>query len=334
MLALHKSTAVISLFLSSLTGAVPQASSPSSTALPTATPYYTFPPGTNVENLALRSNGGILANIISAPQIAYIPPSPPADSEAPVIASFGPPANGVLGVAEMEDDVFYVVTERDNLTTSIPTNGTGQVWRLDLRGCDDDVVEGKVTPELVANVKDSGLLNGVDAIKEIGVLLLADSIAGKIWRIEVSTGDISVAIEDELTAVDLSAQFRLGANGVHVQDSYAYFTNTGLQLYARTPISPAGYGTGPSEVLNQGSSSPAPDDFALTGQGSGAFITDADLMGVIRFEGNSGIAPLVATGTRPTAARLGMRCGDEDVLYISTAGNETFGGGIETYKYV
>lgn len=66
---------------------------------------HEFPRGTCIENLAIRSNGLILANLVSAPEIYLVDPKTGAASLATKI----PAATGLLGIAEIEKDVYYVV---------------------------------------------------------------------------------------------------------------------------------------------------------------------------------------------------------------------------------
>lgn len=59
---------------------------------------HEFPGGTWIENLAIRSNGLILANLLSAPEIYQVDPS----THAAVLAAKIPAATGLLGIAEIE----------------------------------------------------------------------------------------------------------------------------------------------------------------------------------------------------------------------------------------
>ena len=116
---------------------------------------------------------------------------------------------------------------------------------------------------------------------------------------------------------------------MHVQDGYAYYTNTGQQVYARTPVDGDGVATGPSEVLAKGAGIPAPDDFALVGADGVALVTDATLSEVLLVEGGSA-KPVASVSTRPTAVRA--KNGEEGTWYVSSAGNATVGGAI--YQFV
>lgn len=163
--------------------AFPQASSAAS-ALPQATEVYHFPTGTWVENLAIRSNGGILASFAVQPQIAYLDPSQPGATPK-TIASFPAPATGTLGITELEPDVFYVAS--DNVNPLAPQKGKGQVWRLDMTKYDEC---SDVSVDLIANFTDSLFLNGVTHISETNVVLVADSYQQAVWSLDVQTKQI------------------------------------------------------------------------------------------------------------------------------------------------
>lgn len=160
--------------------------STSTVPLPTATTVHRFPNGTWVENLAIRSNGGILVDFGTSPQVAYVDPAAPEGKEAPIIATFPAPATGALGIAELTPDVFYVATSAVGFAGPTP-NGTGQIWEIDMRKYDKRQ-EAKVT--LVANLTESVFLNGVAALGDMKTLLVADPEKGLIWNVNVQTGDV------------------------------------------------------------------------------------------------------------------------------------------------
>src|ERR1700722_14136610 len=89
---------------------------------------FEFAKGTWVENLAVRSNGKVLVTLGTSPELYQIDPfSDPA--EATLVYRF-PDAKALGGIAEVEHDVFAVISYNASLTT----NGGAQfVWKADLR---------------------------------------------------------------------------------------------------------------------------------------------------------------------------------------------------------
>ena len=163
--------------------------STSSTSLPQATTIHQFPDGTYIENFAIRQDGSLLIDTLSAPQTLYFDPSKP-DQQPIVIANYPPPATGALGLAELGSDVFYVATNAyDFQAGAPPANGTGQIWRLDFSECNGNVEDAALT--LVANITDSLLLDGLAAVPESNMILVTDALAGVIFGVDVETGEVT-----------------------------------------------------------------------------------------------------------------------------------------------
>jgi hypothetical protein len=105
-------------------------------ALSAALPYpndgavgvvWQFPNGTWIENLAVRQSGEILASSLSRFALYQVDPFSHTET---TIAEFG--NAGVLGIAEVENDVFVVVTAEVNLVTSVATPGSAKAWKVDM----------------------------------------------------------------------------------------------------------------------------------------------------------------------------------------------------------
>ena len=301
--------------------ALPQATISSTSPLPQVTPVHKFLNGTWVENLAIRSNGGIVVSILSSPEVLYLDPSDNFET-ATTVATFPAPATGVLGIAEMEPEIFYVAANSYDFSAQQPfTNGTGSVWRIDL----SEYAERKDSPlpvREIARFPQSGTLNGVTSIPEKKLLLIADSTMGVVWRLNVRTKVIDVAINNTFTQVNQTAKsagLGLGANGVHIKDGFAYLTNSGSDLYARVPIDDSGLATGPGQILTQGLLG-FPDDFAL-GNGEEAYVADGVSNSVLYTSGHEDVRA-VASVEGPTSIQYGRVGNDTKALYIASTGND------------
>ena len=88
---------------------------------------WQFPNSTWIENLAVRQTGEILASSLSRYALYQVDPFSHTES---TIAEFG--GDGVLGIAEVENDVFIVVTAKVNLATSVATPGSAKAWKVDM----------------------------------------------------------------------------------------------------------------------------------------------------------------------------------------------------------
>jgi hypothetical protein len=85
---------------------------------PTLHDIWQFPLGTWVENLAVRTNGQLLVTLLSQPELYHVDPF---QKTAPTLIHSFPNASGLLGIAEIEDDVFAVVAGNWSTTTLATT---------------------------------------------------------------------------------------------------------------------------------------------------------------------------------------------------------------------
>ncbi|RKK91148.1 hypothetical protein BFJ71_g11033 [Fusarium oxysporum] len=134
--------------------------------------FATIPDTLNLENFALRHNGDI------------------------VVYS----ASGLLGIAKLEKDVFYVAGA--NVTGSTPIAiSTNAVWKVDLRGLKikkDNNLSKPAKVSLVTEIPSAGLLNGMT--QDNSRLPLSDSALGQILLLNVNTKEYKTIINDETTA--------------------------------------------------------------------------------------------------------------------------------------
>lgn len=263
-----------------------------------------FPTGVWLENLAVRSNGDLLATRIDKGEVISINPRTGAQH---VVLSF-PHTLSALGIAEVSPDVFAVAT--GNYSTSTGTTpGSYSIWTLDLRRY--------AKAEQVADVPDAGVLNGVARLDDRRVLA-ADSINGVVYEIDLRTGSSRVVLSGPAYKAPPPPAYQLGVNGIHVHRGALYFTNTGAGTLSRVPLR-----GGKAEVLVEGLE--IPDDFTLTASGD-AFLTVNVVRSVVHLALPSGNRTQVAGGPdstdfgTPTAAQFGRTRADRKTLYVVTGG--------------
>lgn len=109
-----------------------------SLAVPTAAGKVTvrdvwqFSDPTWVENVAVRSNGHLLVTVASRPDLYQIDPT----GGAPLLVHTFPQYISLLGIAEIESDVFAVVTGNVTLATLTSIQGTfSSCFVCDLTHC-------------------------------------------------------------------------------------------------------------------------------------------------------------------------------------------------------
>ena len=195
-----------------------------------------FPVKSFLENLAVRSDNSILVTSMNAKELFYVPPSSDAGAVDPVLLHrFDQPTTGIV---EIEPDLFLVST------SNLYTTHESYLHRLDLRGWQPG---SPVRPEMVFHFPDTARgLNG-SCLLAPGVVLVADSFAGLIWRLDVQPDGRDMQARVWL-AHDSMDYFpgklkpeQPGVNGVRyaARTRHLYYTATAKKLLMRVPVSPA-----------------------------------------------------------------------------------------------
>jgi hypothetical protein len=313
---------VLGVFVS-LSSLIPALPHPSPTSKSPIQTIYEFPNETWVENIAVRSSGELLLTLITAPDLYQLNPSSP--TEAILIHSF-PTATSLLGIAEIQPDVFAVVVGNWSITTFSTISGSYSVWKVDLRPFkldNDGEMASKPAVTKIADIPEASFLNGMTLLAPLSTyLLIADSALGVVWRLNYLTAEYEIALDNELMKpVPNFLNVVLGINGVHTRDGYLYFTNSFQKLFASVPISAQGTATGPYKVIAYNGLG---DDFAFDASGN-AYITQdpADALELVTPEGKVTVLAGSTNSTileGDTAAAFGRTRRDSETLYITTNG--------------
>ncbi|KAL8785913.1 MAG: hypothetical protein Q9195_008434 [Heterodermia aff. obscurata] len=289
---------------------------------------HQFPPGTWLENLAVQSSGDILVTLLTSPDVYQIDPT---QQRAPLLIHSFTPYRGLLGITELHPNIFYLAA--GNATyTSLDSPGTWAVFKLDL-------THGATSPCITqtATFPNAHLLNGMTVLSTSqGTLLVADSLAGVVYRLDTTTGETAVVIDDPSMKGS-----PLGVNGLKIREGSLYFTNLGQGLFVRIPIREDGTPSGKAVVLSRDVTDA--DDFVLDDQGN-AFVAENGVNNLAFLDLRSGVnatrtvvagAPLEDPGVLagPTAVGFGRGEGEARNLYVTTSGglasglaNRTLGG--------
>lgn len=275
---------------------------------------YQFPNGTWVENIAVRYNGNLLVTLVNVPELWEI--SDPSSSleqhqqnitTATLIHSFYG-VEYLTGITEMEPDVFIVASPR-------------VIWRVDFRAAMHD--PGPRITEIIT-VPGALNLNGMttfDVTK--GLVLIADSMLGVVWRVNTRTGESVIVLEDERTmAGDFSLGPLVGINGVKVNGDHVYYNNCPRRLYCRVRVDLAtGTAVGPYEMISENTMG---DDFALDRFGVGYLAGLIDNIVTMVYPNGTHRVIAGARNSRElagaTAAAFGRAKSDKNVLYVTTGG--------------
>lgn len=175
--------------------------------------------------------------MLSSKELWHIPPY---TSGAPVPAAlmhtFG---QMPMGIVETEPDVFIIAIS-DGYTTH-----ESHLARVDLNGW----TPGEpVTPQIIFTFDDRvRALNGACLLGP-GVLVIADCMAGLIWRVDLNGGARSanarVWLAHDTMAWDPDAEVKppqQGINGVRfgARTGYLYYSSTAQKVFMRVPVDPA-----------------------------------------------------------------------------------------------
>jgi hypothetical protein len=297
------------------------------TALARLSTIATFPEHFFLENLAVRADGSILVTALNHKQLWYVP-APRGDQQVtPVLLHTLD--EFPMGIVETEPDTFYVSLA-----------GKASLQRLDLR---DWVPGTPVQPTRVLSFEEPAGLNGSCMIAP-GVLLLADSLAGVIWRVDLAddgqSATASVWLQDPTMAIDPDNGFtsplgpQPGINGIrHAGRTNAvYYTSTAQKVFARVAVDPASStAVGRPEVV---AGDIAADDFCLDENAGVAYLTTHTGNTIVRVPiglGAQGVTPQVVAGepfteqlVGPSSAAWARGASDYGrVAYVTTDGGHT-----------
>ena len=280
---------------------------------PTVTDVWNFSPGTWVENLAVRSNGQILVTLASTPEIYQVDPT--LKQPATLVHAF-PGYLACLGITELQQDLFYVITGNFSTVTITTGPGSYSVWELDMRGYSP--LGGTPTPSVtkVADFPDSIFFNGITSANQ-DILLIADSRAGAVVSLNVANKAMG-KITDPLMAGTATGE-DVGVNGVKTCQGTLYFTNTDQGLYAEIPLNYAGTAsTAAGKVVL--SNLPSPDDFQFDPAGDTYFAGNNELRSRAAVDGAVALVSNSSLLVGSTALEFGRLPDDRDSVYVTTNG--------------
>ena len=279
---------------------------------PTVRSIYQFTDFT-MENMAARSNGHLLLTGSNQPFLYDIDPT--AASPSPSMLPSIPGVIGVFGIAETSPDVFAVAA--GNYTNLVPANDSFSIWQVDMNQTPEPTVK------LITPIPAAEGLNGMAALNGFsGSVLVADSKKSAVWKVDVSTGAYSIAIQNDDFAPNTAAQ-SLGINGLRMSGGNLYFTNSAQGFFGKVSVNGEGTAVGDVQTLARlDSSAGTYDDLDLDCAGNSWIATHDDLLLAVTTGGTQSNMTGGATQFKePTSARFGRGSGSETtVLYVANAG--------------
>ena len=290
-------------------------------------PVARFPEHFFLENLAVRADGSILVTVLNHKQLWCVPAPDGGQPVTPMlIHTFD---HFAMGIIETEPDIFYVSTA-----------GHATLERFDMRGW---VPSTPVKPTRVLTFDRPAGLNGACLLAP-RVILLADSLAGLIWRVDLAddglTATASLWLQHHTMAPDpdngltspLGPQPGINGIGYAARTNVVYYTSTGQKLFMRVAVDPATHTpVGQPEVV---ASDISADDFCLDENVGVAYLTTHTANTIVRVPinaGTEGATTCVVAGDPFTEQLVGpssaaWRRGPADygrIAYVTTDGGHT-----------
>jgi hypothetical protein len=284
-----------------------------------------FPRYYSLENLAVRHDGSILVTAAPQKELWYIPPADAAVRPGPVLMhTFGQLASGIV---ETQPDVFCISTSDGDTTHE------SFLHRLDLRRWNPGE---PASAETVLKLGEPAAgLNG-SCLLAPGVIMLADSVAGLIWRVDLPAGHGTATarawLKHDTMARDSDCPLvppQPGVSGVRyaARTGYLYYTSTAQKLFMRVPVDPGTHDpAGAPEFVAGGAMA---DDFCLDEDTGVAYLTThrQNTIDRVPLRPDGGARQIVAGEpfdeqlVGPSSAAWGRRPGDYGrVAYVTTDG--------------
>ena len=287
---------------------------PSNCRPPVPKLVYEFPNSTysgGIENIGITTYGHLLLNTNEAPHTYLVDPNS-SNPTAFLVATY-PDATICLGIAEISKDTFAIVA--GNWTSNFEgVLGSFSIWLLDV------AKPNEPKQRLIARIPEAQALNGMTTINgSPNLVLVADSMLGVVWSVNLETGSYTQVIMDPLFAN--TTEIPIGINGLHAIEDTLYFTNTALGVFRKVGITGQGMAAGAITTVAKDGVGKDYDDFAFDHYGNAFIANHPDtIVGVTQ----SGFKWPVAKVSGPTSAVFAKEIGGSRVLYVPTIDGKVY----------
>jgi hypothetical protein len=275
---------------------------------------HSFPINYFVENIAVRRSGQLLVTVHNRGELFQVDPF---SKSAPCLVHHF--SAGVTGIVEVEEDIFYVSVGE------IGAKGSFAIYQVSMLHFAVDESQNVKTPATVSKlveVPDALFLNGSALLSASrGIILVADSILGTVFSINVGSREAKVWLQDKALGKITDNPYYPGVNGIKVHKGALYLSNTDARTFLRAGISATGEATGSVDLVYDQCNA---DDFAFDSEDSVYFTTHV-FQSLLKIR-NNGVRTRIAGGPTDravagtTAAAFGRTPLDRTILYVTTNG--------------
>jgi hypothetical protein len=175
----------------------------------------------------------------------------------------------------------------------------------------------------LARIPFAQVLNGMTRLakNDTSHVLISDSAAGNVIRLNVVTGDYAVVISDP-TMLPISDGINVGVNGIHTWGDQLFYISLDQGIFAKIPISlSTGAAKGPADIIINGTLE-FPDDFALSRDGLTAWVAENGVFVLMEVDILAKTSRVKFNNTllaSTSSAALGRSCSNWDSIYITGA---------------
>lgn len=322
--------AVYSMLLASLLAA-PVALATPAMSPKNVTELYRFSNATEteLENIAVRSNGQLIVTCANMDTVFIFDPSE--DDVEPKTIDTWPPGYSALGITEVYPDFFAVnvgTLNSSNLTTVGPAEGTYSIWTLNFTESNTPVAQKFI------DLPQAGLLNGLTTVPGSGVIFTADQVNGTIFRIDMATAEASITIDSPLLGSQAYYNDNtLGLNGLRYHGQHLYVTDSSSAIFGRYQLSQDGaWSWGGLELLGQIEQNGTTnyDDLAVDGAGNAYVCIHPNALSLVQPDLTQTIFYIDETERFNTPAAVVFGRGDRanDTLYVVCSGSIAADGAV------
>ncbi len=266
--------------------------------------HFDLAAGRQPENITLEPDGSADLSFTTAHEIARVSRT----GNVRILTVLPAPADGGVNTPLVGSARTFGIVRAPGGTLFVLYNTGGAdltgVWRLR---------PGSHTPTRIAALPADGLANGMALDPHTGLLYIADSVHGVVWRVP-ETGGTPIAWA---SGGKLTSNGSFGANGVKVHNGAVWVSSSQQGLLLRIPIGRRGV-AGPMQTKAMVAGI---DDFVFTGSGDTALaaINGASQIALVRPNGTQSIVLTMADGLQnPTSMSVRGH-----TLYVASAAYTT-----------
>ncbi|KAI6785493.1 uncharacterized protein J7T54_007136 [Emericellopsis cladophorae] len=284
------------------------------------------------EGMVVRPNGDVLTTRLEEPDMFSIDIATAAHFEnddgtvRPRLLKRFPDANGCFNLCALEGtkrEEYAVVTGFADLA-----RGQFHSWALWRMALPPDEGDDKAEYTKIMDIPDAGFLMGIVPVSD-SIVAIADSIQGRIWRVDLARSECSVLFEDPSLAAPSEASI-FGINKLRFSERFGWFTNTGTGKLYRFPIERTDDGKDikpVGDVVELAADLENADGLVITPDGSSAYVCSytAGHLWRIDTDGEAGSGSSTVHFLRddlvsPTAMDLVYKKNEKPTLYIMCCG--------------